>query len=147
MEYYNMNKIPINHDFFNIAVIQDGILILILKMKDEMNTLTIPSASFTSEELIKRDYSSFFNIHTTNESIELFIISKKINKEQIDTIKELCIEHFHDYKLSTFEYDDILNNNIYIYYHNNTIMIYGKKDEKEITFYKLYDRWYELMNH
>ena len=143
MEY--INNLLINNDFLELSSMKDNDLLLVLKKEKDIDILTVPSVSFTSNELIKTDYSSFFNINT-NGLVELFIISKIINKEQIDTIKGLCQKYFHYYKLSTFEYDEILDNNIYVNYHKNTIMIYGKKDDKDITFYKLNDRWFELDN-
>ena len=140
MEYYKMERIKLNKDFLDISSINDDTLILLLKKKKEIHLLKIPSVSFTSLELIKKDYSGFFD--TYDDFFELFIISKKINKEQIDSIKTMLIQN--KYKLSTFEYDEILDNDINIYYHNNTIMVYGKKNEQVIHFYKLNDRWYEL---
>jgi|TARA_Y100000389_G_C17440246_1_gene508131 hypothetical protein len=118
--------------------------IIILQGVDYFNLYRGDQYSFPLNNdltISNREGDHFFNqIAKSEENINLFIISEKVNKSTIDYINTKSNDLFTNYKINVFEYDGILFDRIELDIENIVIkddiskfmFIHGNWIEKDI---------------
>jgi len=122
-------------------------ILLFLKNHNKVNSSyeLIPMITYSGKELFPTESINLFNEINDIGNYELIIIGNKLLKIQIDKIKsEILSRTNSNLNVITFEYDEIMNENISLHYNHYDIFLSGIYSTKEVIF-KLHGKnWIEI---
>lgn len=122
-------------------------ILLFLKNHNKPNISyeLIPIITYSEKELFPTESIKLFNEINDNENYELIIVGNKLLKIQIDKIKSEFLNRTNrDLNVVTFEYDGIMNEQIYLHFNQYDIFLSGIYLTKEVIFKLHGNNWIEI---